>query len=68
MLVPAVDGVSQQIGHIQACDGMNKQENRSAYIAFHFPYSMLLLLLLFSMFHEIASLHCCIAYSKASVV
>ncbi len=66
MLVPAIDGVSQQIGHIQACDGMNKQENRSAYIAFHFPCSMLLLL--FSMFHEIASLHCCIAYSKASVV
>ena len=52
MLMPAADGVSQQIGHIQACDGMNKPENRSAYIALHFQCIMKL--------H-----HCIVALPKA---
>jgi len=49
MLIPAVGGLPQQIGHMQACDGMNKQKNRSTYITLQF---------LSPGTHAIALLHC----------
>ena len=55
MLMPAVGGMSQ-IDHMQAREGPPSRKPISIY---YIPVSM---------HRELASLHCCIAYSKASIV